>query len=227
MFDFKNDKEAEEYIKRLGVEYRFGCFSEKNPEVCQLLGDYLDAIKKDFEKAGKIYKTNCDEYNFPKSCHSYGNYALVGKGQEKGNVAVAYTYYSKACELGVAKSCLNAGLMDVNGSVSGRREKNLHKGVESLDKACELGNDYACFYLAGIYMTDDIMQRDMKQAFKYSEKACELGSMFACSNLSIMYKKGEGVEKNEEMSQKMKKKADEIREEHESNLVIEFGRGSN
>lgn len=31
-FDLKDETEVKEYIEKLGVEYRFGCYSEKNPE---------------------------------------------------------------------------------------------------------------------------------------------------------------------------------------------------
>lgn len=32
MINSAGDKEIEEYTKNLGIEYRFGCYSEKNPE---------------------------------------------------------------------------------------------------------------------------------------------------------------------------------------------------
>lgn len=31
-FDVKNESEVKEYLDKLGIEYRFGCFSEKKPE---------------------------------------------------------------------------------------------------------------------------------------------------------------------------------------------------
>lgn len=31
-YDLKNETEVKEYIDKLGVEYRFGCFSEKKPD---------------------------------------------------------------------------------------------------------------------------------------------------------------------------------------------------
>lgn len=31
-FDLKDENEVKDYIEKLGVEYRFGCYSEKNPE---------------------------------------------------------------------------------------------------------------------------------------------------------------------------------------------------
>lgn len=31
-FDLKDEKSVKEYLDKLGIEYRFGCFSERNPE---------------------------------------------------------------------------------------------------------------------------------------------------------------------------------------------------
>lgn len=55
--------------------------------VCHLLADFLEAIKKDFEKASKVYKSNCDDYSYGKSCLKYGHYSFLGKGRvsEKGD----------------------------------------------------------------------------------------------------------------------------------------------
>lgn len=89
-FDLQKESDVKDYIEKLGIEYRFGCYSEKKPEgkhfvkfhkfstfifyvfqkclfsyiitVCHLLGDYLESIKKDFDKASKVYRSNCDDY---------------------------------------------------------------------------------------------------------------------------------------------------------------------
>lgn len=31
-FDLKSESEVKEYLNNLGIEYRFGCYSEKKPE---------------------------------------------------------------------------------------------------------------------------------------------------------------------------------------------------
>lgn len=31
-YDFKKEEDVKEYIKNLGIEYRFGCYSEKDPQ---------------------------------------------------------------------------------------------------------------------------------------------------------------------------------------------------
>lgn len=116
-FDLKDETEVKDYIEKLGVEYRFGCYSEKNPEgnliiqlfivvlspllhpypVCHLLGDYLEGVKKDFEKASKVYRSTCDDYGYSKSCLKYGKYAILGKGGngqdgDPGTVRTNYFY---------------------------------------------------------------------------------------------------------------------------------------
>ena len=55
--DLKDTTEVADYIENLGIEYRFGCYHEKDPKACHLLGDYWESIKKDFSKALKIYRS--------------------------------------------------------------------------------------------------------------------------------------------------------------------------
>lgn len=135
-YDFKSESEVKEFLQNLGIEYRFGCYSEKKPEgiwvdisikmniypkfysiritVCHLLGDYLEAVKKDYEKARKLYKSNCDDYKFGKSCLKFGTYALLGKAGVKEDYRTAYEYFKKGCEQDVMDSCFNQGLLMIS-----------------------------------------------------------------------------------------------------------------
>lgn len=45
----------------------------------------MEAVKEDYRKANKIYKTNCDDYGYQLSCHSYATFAFLGRGQDKPN----------------------------------------------------------------------------------------------------------------------------------------------
>ena len=92
--DLKDSDEVKDYIENLGIEYRFGCYHERDPKACHLLGDYWEAIKKDYAKALKIYSTNCDEYNHGHSCHKVAGYKYVGKGCTKDGDS-AYEYFKK------------------------------------------------------------------------------------------------------------------------------------
>lgn len=45
----------------------------------------MEAVKKDFPAAAQIYKRNCDELDFPRSCHIFGSYSMTGKGLPKAD----------------------------------------------------------------------------------------------------------------------------------------------
>ncbi|KAL0810901.1 hypothetical protein ABMA28_010200 [Loxostege sticticalis] len=205
-FDLKKEEEVKDYIENLGIEYRFGCYKEKKPEVCHLLGDYLEAIKKDFEKAGKVYKSNCLDYKFGKSCLKFGNYTLVGRGRDKGDAAEALTYFEKGCELDERGACLHAGMLLTATGPGVKIKRDVPRGYNYLKKGCDLNDDMACHYLFGMYLTgvpknvadfnphnpeknkniDYLIKSDMKQAFQFAKKACELGNMYACANIGII-----------------------------------------
>ncbi|XP_017062892.1 cytochrome c oxidase assembly factor 7 homolog [Drosophila eugracilis] len=154
-YDLKKESDVKEYVDKLGVEYRFGCYSEKKPEACHLLGDYLEGIKKDFEKASKVYKSTCDDYGYAKSCYKFGNYSFLGKGKSgsKGDPRVAYEYYEKGCNLNDSDACLHSGLLLVSRSMPKEIERNVPKGLEFLTKSCDMNNATACFYLSGMHIS--------------------------------------------------------------------------
>lgn len=129
-YNLKSESDVKEYLTNLGTEYRFGCYSEKNPEgllscliiinylylilhilVCHLLGDYLEAIDKDYKKAGKVYKANCDDLQYSKSCYKYATYSLLGRGVPSQNYKEAYKYFETACNLDYPEACLHQGLL--------------------------------------------------------------------------------------------------------------------
>lgn len=244
-YDLKREDEVKEYIENLGIEYRFGCYKEKKPEVCHLLGDYLEAIKRDFEKASKVYKSNCLDYKFGKSCLKIGNYTLVGKGRDKGDANEALKYFEKGCDLDDAGACLHAGVILTATGPNTTAIRDIPKGYNYLKKSCDKNDDMACHYLSGMYLTgvpknvadfnphnpeknkniDYLIKSDMKQAFQFAKKACELGNMFACANVSMMYKKGDGVEKNPEESKKYFQIAQELQKAYETTKEIKFQQG--
>ncbi|KAK5638472.1 hypothetical protein RI129_012767 [Pyrocoelia pectoralis] len=241
--NFKDEAEVKKFITNLGIEYRFGCYSEKNSEVCHLLGDYLEAIDNDYKKASKVYKTNCDEYKYPKSCYKYATYALLGKGY-KQNYKDAYRYFEKGCNLDHPESCLHQGLLKVTKNDSSDIPVDVLKGMQLLEKACTASNGNACYYLSGMYISgvrkpdirikhyekvdDDSsyeVKKNMAKAFGYAERGCDLGHIYSCSNLSQMYSRGDGVKKNGELAEKYRKIALEMQAELQSNKTLEFGQG--
>ncbi|CAJ0561460.1 unnamed protein product, partial [Mesorhabditis spiculigera] len=75
----REQEERKEYVKNIGIEYRYGCYEEKRPESCQLLAEYMEAIDSNFKAALTLYKENCETRKYPKSCFKYAMYLLSGK----------------------------------------------------------------------------------------------------------------------------------------------------
>jgi hypothetical protein len=86
--------ERREYVRNIGIEYRFGCyevryiiyvvlrpFQEKRADSCQLLAEYLEAIDLNFKEAFSLFKDNCLLRKHPQSCYKYATYVLAGKGR--------------------------------------------------------------------------------------------------------------------------------------------------
>lgn len=194
--------------------------------VCHLLADYLEAIKKDFEKAAKVYRSNCDDYQYGKSCLKFGHYSFLGKGKvsDKGDATQAYKYYEKGCEQNDEEACLHSGLLLISRNKPKTIDRDVNKALKYLTKSCDLNSGTACFYLSGMFISgvtkttdkDDkeyVLPKDMEKAFMYAQKACELKNMFACANLSQMYKNGDGTAKNPTMAEKYKKLAIEMQDD--------------
>ncbi|XP_050668521.1 cytochrome c oxidase assembly factor 7 homolog [Leptidea sinapis] len=244
-YDLQKEEEVKEFVENLGIEYRFGCYKEKKPEVCHLLGDYLEAIKKDFSKAGKVFKNNCLEYKYGKSCLKIGNYNLIGKGLDKSDTQEALKYFEKGCELNEPTACLHAGLLLTGSGPDSKIDRNVPKGYDYLTKSCEGKDANACHYLAGMYLSgvpknpkefnphkpeknkniEYLIKQDYMKAFEFAKSGCELGNMYACANVSIMYKKGDGVEKNLELSKKYFEIAQNLHKAHELTKELKFQQG--
>uniref|UniRef100_A0A1B6DXD8 Cytochrome c oxidase assembly factor 7 n=1 Tax=Clastoptera arizonana TaxID=38151 RepID=A0A1B6DXD8_9HEMI len=225
-FDFKSAEEVQDYLKNLSIEYRFGCYKENNPEACHLLGDYLEAIDKDYKKAVKLFEKNCDSHNFPKSCLKFANFVALGKGIENPDQRKALRYYNKACELGEMTACYRAGVLTILDSGSPNSKLDCKQGLGLLEKACNNGNAEACHHLSGMYLEGfepAKILKDMKKAHDFATKACDLNNIYSCANLSIMYKKGDGIEANMEISKKYKAKAEELKAEMRQEIKFQEG----
>lgn len=214
-------------MENLGIEYRFLCYHEKRPDGCHLLGDYLEAVKKDFVKAGKVYKQNCDENNFGKSCYKYGGYLYLGKGLENADKVKAYEYFKKGCDNNNPESCFHAG-SQLTSKKDDSIPKNYPLGLELLDKACSQNDAYGCYFTSSLYFLGAPgIPKDLKKAFDYSCKACDLGNIYACANVSQMYTRGEGVEKNEKLGAEYRAKALDLQDQFKKKLpTITFEQGT-
>ncbi|OQR68846.1 hypothetical protein BIW11_01944 [Tropilaelaps mercedesae] len=198
-YNMKDEEEVKEFLENLGIEYRFSCFKERKATGCHLLGDYMESIKRDYVKAAKVYKENCDERHYGHSCFKYATYCSLGRGTPEDK-AKSFEYAMKACEANYADGCFLAGasLTDENSEKTKVSESDMIRGVDLLKRACELGSHHGCHFASARYIEGSgPITKDMKQAFELAIKACDLGNIYACSNVALMYRKGLGVAKDE------------------------------
>lgn len=190
-----------------------------------------------------MYRSNCDDYNYAKSCLKFGNYSFLGKGRasgsDKGDPKQAYRYYEKGCDLADPDSCLHSGLIMVSKSMTKEIERDVLKGFDFLAKSCKMNNGTACFYLSGMHISgvlkedqkpggkeEYIVQKDMTKAFDFASRACDLNNMYACANLSQMYARGDGTKKDEKKAEFYKKKAQEMQDElKKQQATLKFQQG--
>lgn len=219
---WKSKDELKKYIENLATEYRYGCFEEKNPEVCHLLGDYLQSIDKAYQKALTVYKDNCDEYKFGLSCDAYGRMAFRGQGLQAPDFNLALKYFIKGCDLDEPRACYHGGQMlgVVDKHVNKLIPPQPDKSIEMLKKACLSGKQAtACtlvhsFYLKGVHSKP----ADLKLAAEYAQIACDQDEHMSCYNLSRMYHLGEGVGVDVERSKYYSQRAKDIRNGIKKNL---------
>ncbi|KAL4130692.1 hypothetical protein QTP88_008094 [Uroleucon formosanum] len=229
-YDFKKEEDVKEYIKNLGIEYRFGCFNEKDAQTCQLLGDYLETIENNPDKAAKIYKENCDERNFGRSCYKYAAYVEKNNLKNlKPVIPEMIRYFKKGCEYNWSDGCFAAGMKLHYHSDSitdiDERTNNLLQSLQYLEKACNNKHSEACYVASNIHFSgiEEIGLKPNKSKFlEYSIKACDQNELKGCVNASIVYNKGDGVPKDLDLAQKYKERALDIQRQIQEEKGIKF-----
>lgn len=81
-----------------------------------MLAEFLRVKEHDLQKAVKLYRVNCDEYGYAKSCLEYGTVAFTGVKEKnvKSDPIEALKYFEKGCSLGSSDNCLNSGMLLVS-----------------------------------------------------------------------------------------------------------------
>lgn len=201
---WKNKDELKKYLDNLGVEYRYGCYEENNPEVCHLLGDYLLSIDKARSKAAQIYKKNCDEHKFGLSCDAYARMVFKGQSIEAPDYELALDYFTKGCDLNEPRACYHAGqLYGVNDKYVNKVIKpDPDKSIKMLTMACLSSRQpQACTLLHSFYLRGfQGRPADLKKAADFARIACDQNELVGCYNLSKMYHLGDGVDRDQEKS---------------------------
>eukprot|EP00093_Oithona_nana_P013589 13589.XXX_254551_253704_1 [CDS] Oithona nana genome sequencing. len=213
--DLTDEEQVQDYLDNLGIEYRFGCYQEKSPKSCQLLGEYFESITREFDKALQIFETNCAKNNHGPSCSKAGFYLASGNGGIQPDPDRGYDYLVKGCEENYGKSCLLAGMFHKTKFEHPiKTPKDLAKSTEFFGKACDLGVANGCYnHGSNLRIGLGNVHKDTEKAAKAFEKGCELDSFECCVNLSLMYKRGDGVTKDSQLAAKFQEMAHDIQKQ--------------
>ena len=104
--DLTNAEEVQEYLNNLGIEYRFGCYSEKDPKACQLLGEFMETISKETSKAFQVFESNCIVNNHGPSCNKAGHYKITGTNDIESDPDLGYKYLIKGKHSNLTINCV-------------------------------------------------------------------------------------------------------------------------
>jgi len=223
--DFKDEEAVKEYIDRIGVEFRFQCFSEERTDGCHRLGDWLEFAKKDWTAAARIFKLNCDAYQYGHSCFKYGVYSFLGRGMKSPDKAVAARYYEQGCyspDNPHPPACANLGLMINNGDHE--VQEPLVEAKRHFERGCDLGDGDSCGNATVLWLKEGL--KDPERAAHWAKKGCDLNDQRSCFLLSGLVRGGEGVANaDESLADELAEKAKRIAAETtEDRANVTFGR---
>jgi cytochrome c oxidase assembly factor 7 len=209
--DWKDENEVKDYLNNLYIEYSFQCLSEKKADGCHRLANFLENIRSQYQEATELYKRNCDDYKYPRSCLVYSKNTALGRGCNK-NFLESCRYSFTACDLDMAEGCLNAGIC-LSEEVGGL-SRNANESLKYFNKACDAGNSIACIKLFEIFIRGKYdIKRDPPKAFEYAKKACEYNDLYGCVNASIMCRKGDGIKQDKILADEYRNKAEELKQQ--------------
>ncbi|TKR95532.1 hypothetical protein L596_009686 [Steinernema carpocapsae] len=145
----REQAERREYVKNIGIEYRFGCYEEKRPDSCQLLAEYMESIDQNKKAAFQLFKANCENRKYPKSCFKYAMYLLSGTECEP-SLSKMIDPLKIACDAKIPQGCRYLSLVHWNGEKDRKPDSELAR--EYMQKACELEDGEACWLLSTWFM---------------------------------------------------------------------------
>uniref|UniRef100_A0AC35TZ67 Sel1 repeat family protein n=1 Tax=Rhabditophanes sp. KR3021 TaxID=114890 RepID=A0AC35TZ67_9BILA len=217
-------KEREEYVKNIGIEYRYGCYEEKRPDSCHFLAEWQESIKQDLEKAYDLFKSNCLNSKYGRSCYKYGNYRIAGVFEKPDSLADLISPFKIACDSGIGPGCRMVGLIYWNGDE--QRKADSKKAVQYLEKACGQEDTISCMHLSNWFRASEeerkrelsknqdtyqgTIPKNASKALEYAVKACDLGDSGGCFHVSLMYKGKDGFPKDDVKKKEYFQKANEI-----------------
>jgi TPR repeat protein len=135
------------------------------------------------------------------ACFDAGSMYLHGRGGAGYDKRQAKVFLEKACSLKFAYACKSLAKLyrNGNGTQDTKRalKKDIPKALSMYDRACGLGDGFACQELGFIYALGlDGAPMDQAKAFEYADKACRSKKAIGCASVAHAYLRGNGVSKN-------------------------------
>lgn len=113
-------------------------------------------------------------------CSSVAEYYVYGG--VKRDYGRALPYFKKACDLGYADSCAEAGSAYYDGLGT---EKDFKLAKRYNEKACEMQSSDGCFELGRMYSRGEGVPKNPAKAEELYGKACDLGDLMGCDYIKI------------------------------------------
>jgi len=175
------------------------------------LGDFYEAVEKNFIKAFETYKFGCDQQSYAKSCNKLGIYYFFGKGVGQNKVQ-ALKAWEKGCFEGKGRdygiSCMSAGqiLIDEKKAKEANVDLNVTKGAQMLERGCNNRISESCSLASEYFYEKNLNEK----AFDMTQKGCDLDNVECCHNLYFMLKHGIGTKSDPQLAEQFKKKAETL-----------------
>jgi TPR repeat protein len=134
--------------------------------------------------ARELFETEC-ERGSATACRKLAlTYWVVDLRDGSDNRSKARLWFQRACQLGDAGSCVEAGRL---WNVKRSKDRDRVQAREYYERACNGGSATGCIEAA-----DLCLRADVRTARLFLERACELGSATGCRRLADMLVQGYG-----------------------------------
>ena len=124
-----------------------------------------------------LLSQSCDDDDWLACAFLASLYEIAGELPGR-HIPTAISLYDRACELGDARSCTEAGYLQIE-----TEKKNpavVSSAMDHFKKACAGADPWGCWWLATCYLEGFGEPIDLPRAVEFYKKGCSLGNSSAC-----------------------------------------------
>ncbi len=156
-----------------------------------LAAEKADAVKEMNEMLANYFCYDTDSV-FKSVCESKNKIACEFYAESD---SISFPEIKRLCSENTASACTVMGHLyqNLHGDTV---KKDLPASEKFYEKACELGDGDACYWLGRFYADGTAGKKDYQKSLTYLNKSCGLDDPQGCRLLGIMYETGTGVKQN-------------------------------